>query len=161
MIIIEMDSDSQAFHALEAATMNPSIYKLRIALDEGQFKIKLNEDTWTAELAGATIKANGTTVQFLRDMGFPRAAELLEAEDTDPFTDVQKFERFEQDRRPQIEWTHDGVTARVGRYRDWRIVESKLDGWVLVSNDRDAHEGTKLPNLEVALRAIDAEAQHA
>lgn len=161
MIIIEIDSNTEAFQVLLNATQGSGTHKLRIALDEGQFKIQIGARVWTPELAGAEVKADGSTVQLLRDMGFPRAAELLEGEDSDPFTDVQRFEHYVGlaglRRSIRVEWTTDGVTVRAGRYRGWTVAESKLDGWVQTGNDRDGHEGATFATLEIALAAIDAE----
>jgi hypothetical protein len=151
MIIIEMNSNSQAFHALNAATSDPAVYKLRIALDEGQFKIKFNEGLWTADLEGTTVKfspyvAPGSILQLLRDVGTPQQDALQ------VIGDIAGTEE-----RAEVKWESTYMTMRIGSYRGWVVEESKLDGWTRVSNKRDGHEGATFATLEVALKAIDAE----
>lgn len=78
MIIMEMDAGGQAFHALLCAFQDPSTYRVRIALDEGEFKIKVNEDTWTPELEHVNIKRGGGAAQLLRDLGLAGSARALD-----------------------------------------------------------------------------------
>ena len=77
MIIIEIDADSEAFRDLASCT-DDSVYKLRIALDEGDFKIKPNESVWSPGFKdGVTIKASGDLYTLLRDIGdIERAAAI-------------------------------------------------------------------------------------
>jgi len=128
MIIIEMDSGSEAFHALNTATTDPGTYKLRIAFDEGQFKIKLNEGVWTPGRDGVTVKANGSTVQVLRDMAFP-AVLILPTPEEMASTMTETFS-------PANVSTAAGYNAAIESLKEYaKVIGLELVGWGAVPND--------------------------
>ena len=56
MIIIEVPQGTEAYRELQEAIREDDAYLIRLALDEGTFKIKVNEATWSPPLDGAVIK---------------------------------------------------------------------------------------------------------
>ena len=51
--------EGEALGCLIAAVAGGQPYRLRVAVDGGEVKIKVNEGTWTPGLSGATVTEQG------------------------------------------------------------------------------------------------------
>ena len=68
MIIIEIPQGTEAYRELQEAARDDDAYLVRIALDEGTFKIKVNEGSWSPPLDGVNILSPGTRQEVTSDV---------------------------------------------------------------------------------------------